>query len=203
MNIKKTAFFLFFICSFLFLNAQQDTIDKEIHISTNSLTLENLGLQYKWSKKSSIYYRVSLAKIRASYLNMEPFTSRLYQSKQTIMSLRLNGGVEKRKKLTGNLYLFYGINAILYASWKRFKVENPNIQERNRTNSDIIYFPGLGFNSGILWKLKESMAIAAEITPEFIYYFNKEETYKVSQLQFNLNTEAIKLSFIYTWNKIK
>ncbi|MFW5879573.1 MAG: hypothetical protein ACOCUV_01985 [bacterium] len=198
---KITAFILVFSCAFLTLNAQQDTIKKEFYISTSSNSLNLFGFQYKTAINPGTYLKISLLDIKLLYTNETPSEVDVYQVNDLDLSFDLNVGIEKRKKITGRLYLFYGLNVILSAELERHKVDNPHIPKADRITREEYYLPGIGFNSGILLKFNDQIGLATEFTPKLNYVYRIRRLRRTTGLEFDFDTESIKISFIYTWNK--
>jgi hypothetical protein len=196
------------ISSSLFAQESETGKIRELNISGNLLSFNNLGLQYKSELKNGSFFRLGLTNINSSLSKRKygtPSTS--LNSNSTSFSGKFEVGLEKRKQITDKLTAFYGINLMTSTSFQRTKREDPTLSLDLRHVDDFSINPG--FNSGFIFKITRAFSISAEIIPELIYTYSSHErivgTIKAKDIQtggsLNLDNESVRVSLVYQWNK--
>lgn len=208
--MKKIFFSL--VCIFIItgLNAQQNNkqLVKEVYITTKSLELGNMGLQYKRSINENTFFRVCVLDLNLEASQKNSASSMSYPTDTYEMNGNVEFGLEKRRKITEKLSCFYGIDLLFEAGVQRIHTDNPTYPLSMR-NTDFFHLnPGLGFGSGILLFLKEGFYLGAAVNPAIVYQFNRKDNVYVEEgkdknpgVSIKLGTVPVSVSFMYRWNK--
>ena len=181
---------------------------KELYLSGNFLSFNNLGIQYKSQLNNGKFFRIGLTDISASLSKQNPYQSGFsLPSARTEFSGTFEIGLEKRAKITERLSVFYGLNFVTSFSFHRTKTEDPSLSIELRHLGDFNISPGLGFNSGFICKISNEFSASAEISPKLLYnYTSFERIFESAKVKdttqgvsFNFNNQSVRLSLIYSW----
>lgn len=199
-----------FSAPYLFAQESETGKIKELYLSGNLLTFNNFGLQYKTELKKGTFFRIGLINLffDSSKQKSDP-SSYALPSIYTDIEGSFEIGLERRKQVTEKLTAFYGINFITSTSFSRNKVEDPGLPEELRHLDSFSINPGLGFNSGFIFKIAKDFSISAEIIPRLIFKYSSNEgpgiATKVHHIitggEFNLDNQSVRVSIIYHWIK--
>jgi len=199
--------FLFILIKSSFCQNQIDAKTKELYLTSQSLSMNNCGIQFKIGLNDKLFLRLGLLELRVKQSNTIPptantFTTHVFDSKGQIQI-----GLEKRQSVWDNSYIFYGFDLIEQTSFSRTKIDNPAISEKMRKTDNISFETGIGIVLGYMINLKDNFYVSTEIEPEFLYLYSTSENAldksktKRTGIDFKLDTKVIKISIIYRWNK--
>lgn len=189
-----------------FCQLDENTKSREVFLSTQSLT-SNFGMQFKISLNSNTYFRLGLFELRANQINYLPATTNTFPNHQFSSRGQIKIGIEKRRVLFDNGTFFYGLDLMNSTLFNRTKIDNPSVSEDLRKMDDWKFSSGIGIVLGFAISLRDNFSFATEIEPEFLYLYESNqvpyETFKNKKTGFdiNLDSEVIKLSLIYKWDK--
>ena len=193
------------------LHAQDtETKVKELYLSGNPLTLDYIGLQYKLELNNGNFFRIGFTNINSSISkNNYDQSSNFYPSTTTHLSGTFDIGLEKRKQITNKLTGFYGLNIVISTSLDRDMREDPTLPRDLRHLTDFSINPGLGFNSGFIYKISDAFSISAEVIPQLLFKYSSNQrisgTTKLKDTiqggSFNLDNQSVLVSLIYKWDR--
>jgi len=182
---------------------------KEVYLSGNILTFSNFGLQYKTELKNNTFFRFGVASLYPSFTKNNTGSSSQYNSSSFNLSGGLDLGLEKRYSITEKLSAFYGINLYSGTAFIRNTTDNPTLTLELRHEDSFITNSGFGFDSGLILRLSDGISISAEIIPRLLIFYEThqnvvathKETEKNTGASFNINSNSLRVSFIYNWTK--
>jgi hypothetical protein len=195
--------------SYSFGQDSENSKTKEIYLSSNILSFNNLGLQYKSELKKGSFFRIGLNNINSDLTKQNYGALSAIPRTTTNFAVKFEVGLEKRKQITEKLSAFYGINFITETSFQRIKREDPTLPRNLRHLDNFSINPGFGFNSGFILKITGAFSVSAEIIPELVYNYSSSESIvgaaKVKDTRnggsIKLGNESVRVSLIYQWNK--
>lgn len=178
---------------------------RELYLTSHSLTGNNLGVQYKSSTDDKLFYRFGLFNLIVSKTDNVSSNIGNYPERWIESSVLLQTGIEKRLSIAEKSNIYYGIDFIGHTSFTRHRLDSPIMPEEEKNIDTFIIKAGIGIPLGCIVNLKNNFFIAVEIEPEIFYEkrtatkneYKNEWTFA----NFNLDTETIKISLIYKWNK--
>jgi len=183
---------------------------REIYISKAGFSTSNFGFQYKASPNGKLYFRLGVVDAGLSYVSYRPVTTTTYPSSSFTLSLDIEAGIEFRKQLTDRLSIYTGVNLLAGGHFDREILENPLIPVVMQNIDTYIFSPGLSFESGVLFRLKDGFMLGGEIAPRLLTQFRFVETQtdynssdytRHSYLNMNFDTESVRVSLVYQWDK--
>lgn len=211
LHLQVIVTILFGLLSQSLLAQESETTKiKELYLSGNLLTFNNFGLQYKSELKNGNFFRIGVTDIYSEVTkhNYGSPTPTL-PSTSTNFAGAFEIGLEKRTQITNKLTAFYGVNFVITTSFQRNKREDPTLPSDLRHLDDFSINPGLGFNSGFIYKINDEFSISAEVIPRLLY--NYSSTQRISGLNkvndttqggsFNLDNQSVRVSLIYKWDR--
>ena len=183
---------------------------KELYLNGNLLTFNNFGLQYKSELNNGNFFRIGWVNFYTGFSNLKDGTSPQYNSSDFHFNGDFEIGLEKRKQISERLTFFYGINFLTMTSFNIHKKEDPGMPLDQRSLNDLNLSPGIGFDTGLMFKITGDFSIAAEIMPALLFnYASREEisgteTVKDTQtgVSLDFNTQSVLISLVYRWNKM-
>ncbi len=178
----------------------------EIDLSINSITNLDFGIDYKTSFNSNTLLRLELFNFDFKTTENDPANPSLFKTNHNNLQSNIGIGIEKRKTLSDKLNFYTGIDILLNVYWDRLKTDNPFLSENLRTVDALSLNPGLGFKTGLHYKLNNDLSIGFSFSPH-VYFrylqvgtsFDSKEKEKEGNI--NINLDEISLSIIYRWNK--
>lgn len=206
---------------------EDDPLSRELYLTGSSVTLSNMGLQYKKELSTDLYLNVGLVNAHYDYDKWE----RLYTEKSVSSTRRGYGdievGLERRAPVYDRLSFIYGLNLVTEGSYEHNSHERREVdddrgitQNLESDRTDYRVSPGLGFNAGAIFELWDNIMIATQVTPSLTYDYEKiteyterevefhsggpddeQETYESEDTQdgfsFNLNSRAVRFAIVY------
>ncbi len=199
--------FLFILITSSFCQNQTDAKTKELYLTSQSLSMNNCGIQFKMGLNDKLFLRLGLLELKIKQSNMVPptpstFPTHLFESRG-----QLQMGLEKRHAISDNSYIFYGFDLIEQISFSRTKIDNPALSEEMKKTDNILFETGIGIALGYMIRLKDHFYVATEIEPEFLYSYASSENSidkaktKRTGFDFEMDTHVIKISLVYKWDK--
>lgn len=200
------------ICLFsqsLFAQDSETVKIKELYLSGNLLTFNNFGLQYKSELKNGNFFRIGVTDISTHLTKRNDYPqSAALPSTSTQFVGSFEIGLEKRAHITNKLTAFYGVNIVIATSFQRSKTEDPTLPLDLRHIDNFSINPGLGFNSGFIYRINDEFSVSAELIPRLLYNYNSSQGISgltkasdISQgVSFNLDNQSARVSLIYHWN---
>ncbi|MCX6255099.1 MAG: hypothetical protein NTV31_11565 [Bacteroidia bacterium] len=209
LHLQMIVIILFGLLSPGLLAQESDTNKiKELYLSGNLLTFNNFGIQYKSELRNGNFFRIGVTNI-FSNVSKQNFgqPSIFIPSSMTEFAGTFEVGLEKRSQITDRLTAFYGVNFVTTTSFQRTKTEDPSLSLDLRHLDVFNINPGLGFNSGFIYKISNEFSISAEVSPKLLYNYTSKErisgSNKVNDTtqggSFNLDNQSVKISLIYKW----
>ena len=151
---------------------------KEIGLSSASLVSYHFNYKYKPAEKN-YFYRIS-----GGYISL---TSLLNKGQNSNAGLSIRVGIEKRKSLTKKMDLFYGIDYV------------PGFNGSFSEGRSVVNISqGIGFGTGIMYRLNKRFYFTAEVLPLLQYSIQvSSERSPVHSLRFNLFSTPVNLGIAY------
>ena len=146
---------------------------KEYVVSLSSLSPMNIGLRYKQKLIANTFFKVGLINVNAGNSRTVPEVSTSYANESTNFSVGAELGLEFRKKLSDNFWLFHGPSLSYTYNINIYKTENPTIPEDQRKKASKGYTASIPYSIGILFRLTGPFLMSAEITPAISYRYSK------------------------------
>lgn len=193
----------------LFAQESETAKTKELYLSGNLLTFNNFGLQYKSELKNGNFFRIGVTDISSHLTKHNAGSlSAALPSSSTNFSGSFEIGLEKRAQITNKLTAFYGVNIVIGTSFQRIKTEDPTLPLDLRHTDSFGINPGLGFNSGFIYRINDEFSVSAELIPRLLYNYNSLQRISGSTkasdtfqgVSFNLDNQSARVSLIYHWN---
>jgi hypothetical protein len=194
----------------LFSQDSQVGKQKELYLSNSLFNISSFGLQYKSEIKNQKYFRLGFTGIssdfsRQTYGTPVPEWPSIYSNIEGTFDI----GFEKRSHITDKLSAYCGINFVTSGNFRRRRTEDPSKSDKLRNLDFLSINPGLGFNSGFLYKVNDAFSISAEVIPRLLYNYTVTQRItglnKVNDINqggsFEFNTHSVLVSFIYNWSK--
>ena len=192
-------------------NAQENLQGKtkELYISVDLLSFNNLNLEFKSALKNNWFYRISATNLNVSSNDNDRALPSVYDQKTTSVNGGLDIGIEKRKQLNEKLWLFYGINIFESTSFSRTNTADPTLPKDLRNQDNLLIGTGLGFDSGFILNIVGNFSVSAEISPRLSYshnshtFINNSEKYKdtIQTYGFGISSSIIRISLLFSWTK--
>lgn len=181
---------------------------KELYLSGNILTFNNFGIRYKSQLKNGNFFRIGVTDLFANVSKSTPGES--ISSNYSYSSSEFTGtfevGLEKRAQISDRLSAFYGLNFVLALGIHGTKTEDPSLPRDLRHLNSYNISPGLGFNSGFIYKISDEFSVSAEISPYVVYNYSSNERISESVKIKDITqggslrcNNSVKISVIYSW----